>query len=365
MKKMLYILFAVAFLAACAGCIQTIESSTTQTNPAQTDSAQPSPSPTCEELTTVVWMADWAPFESLTDIVEVSKTIIVGKVTAVLPAVRIDKIAYGYSTSTDPEAQDWSNVTRNEVEVLQSLKGELQIGEQINVDQNGGLAECINEYGENMPFLKEGSIYILFLSELPTAKGTPYFEYKVGAFDSLAEVIEGKVQQHEYSEIFEENMPLENAVEVINSAIDSVKLMDEEEASRKAALTDLTAAQGAQTVSEYFANDPHQSPVRDLTDEEMQAVYDFENDIRILAVSGKLLENGDRLIWIKTQELTRQQCEELESALIPAAAQAAAALDWGHQVKVTPFHSMIVIARGEDRATILEKFRRALVEIQE
>ena len=185
-----------------------------------------------------------------------------------------------------------------------------------------------------------------------------------GAFDSFAEVIDGKVVQHEYSDLFEDSMPLEDAVEAINSAIETAKRLDEEEAARKASLTNLTAEQGAQAIGEIFANDSDQAPVRDLAGEEMQAVYDFENDMRILAVSGKLLENSDLFIWIKTQELTRQQREDLESALVPAAAQAAAARDWGHQVSVTPFHSMIVIARGEDRATILMKFHRVLDDLQ-
>jgi hypothetical protein len=249
-------------------------------------------------------------------------------------------------------------VTRCEVEVIQSLKGKFNAGEQINVDQNGGLAECINEYIENLPFLEEGATYILFLFEPSVAKGMPFFEYMTGAFDTYAQVIDGKVVQHEYSRLFENQMPLEDAVKEIMGAV-------EEEEARTAALTNLTPEQGAQAVGNILANDPNQAAVRNLTDEEMQTIYNFENDERVWGVSGKLLENSDLFIWIKTHELTLQQREDIQSVLITAAEKVAEERDWGYQVSVTPYHSMIVIARGEDRATILMMFHRVLDDLQE
>lgn len=299
----------------------------------------------------VMMQISWPYFETTSDLVLRTEFI------AVVTVKDIEVFLSNANTEADRPLDE--TLIKYTLRIDESIKGDFEQSSTVEVWQEGWQYAGINVWHPDIPPLEYDKTYLLFFNSAVYPHATLTIEYRFGTpFVAYPEIVDGKLYPHPRNNLISEGEP---AVDMIAS----VRWFVEEEAARTAALTNLTATQGAQAISDYFANDSYQSSVRDLTDEEMQAVYDFENDVRMLAVSGKLLENTDMFIWIETQELTRQQREEFESALIPAAEQTASVRDWGHRVRVTTYHSIIVIARGEDAATILEKFRQILVEIQE
>ena len=294
MKRLLIIIIVLLMLTA-AGCSTNGELNVETNLPV-------SPSPTCEEIIQAVRLGDWAPV-TLEKMAVSIDTIIVGKVKEVLPAVRVNLTEYGYETSSDRE--EWANITRCRVEVRTSVKGELAQGETINVDQRGGLAECINEYTENLPFLEDGSTYILFLYEPEFGKDAPYCKYMTGTLQSFLEVVDGKMLKQDYN-FFEEETPVEEAVEKIEAVMIPIPPVN------------IPIEQAVQALSEFLANYETElgfAPKRDLTNEELAQIHDFEGDSLIKEVKGLVLENDRMVIWVKTDELNKGQQNDFEQDL--------------------------------------------------
>ena len=340
MKRLLIIIIALLMLTA-AGCGTNGELNV-ETNPPV------SPSPTCEEIIQAVSSGDWAPV-TLEKMAVSIDTIIVGKVKEVLPAVRVNLTEYGYETSSDRE--EWANITRCRVEVLTSVKGELAQGETINADQRGGFAECINEYTENLPFLEEGSTYILFLYEPEFGKDAPYCKYMTGTLQSFLEVVDGKMLKQDYN-FFEEETPVEEAVEKIKAVMIPVlpKNIPLEEAID-------TLSQWLEVYDEQF------KPSARMTDEELARIYDFEGVEFVEKIVGLKLEIGYMVIWIKTSQLDRNQQEEFRAELGSAADRIADEMEIHSKVSCSAFDTLItIIGASEDNASVHTEYLKMITE---
>lgn len=332
MKKLILLLI-VLFIIAASGC---------GTNESQNDSLnieiQPSPTQTCEEIIDIVSAVDWEP-QTLEEMSVRTETIIVGRVNKVLPAVRINLSEYGYETTL--EREEWTNITRTKVEVLQSIKGELIEGESINVDQYGGFAECINEYIDGMPFLEQDASYIFFLHEPDYGKNAPYCRYMTGIWQSFLEVADGKMLKQDYS-FFDEGLPLEEAVEQIKAVMIPIPP------------TNIPIEQAVQALSEFLTDyETGFAPKRDLTDEELAKISDFDENPLIVSVIGKELQNGRLILWVKTVELNKAQQNSFEKEINSSIKLYADSLGVNYKVSVMQLDTLItIIGGGEDRASI-------------
>lgn len=306
------------------------------------EKSKPSPTPTCEEIIELVSAVDWEPL-TLEEMSVRTETIIVGRVNEVLPAVRINLSEYGYETTLDRE--EWTNITRTKVEVLQSVKGELQEGESINVDQYGGFAECINEYIDGMPFLDHDATYIFFLHEPGYVKNAPYCRYMTGTWQSFLESADGKMLKQNYS-FFEEGLPLEEAVEQIKAVMIPIPP------------TNIPIEQAVQELSEFLTDyETGFAPKRDLTDEELVKISDFDDNPLIVSVIGKELQNGRLILWLKTVELNKAQQNSFEEELNSSIKLYADSLGVKYKVSVMQLDTLItIIGGGEDRASIHDWF---------
>lgn len=331
MKKLI-LLLTVLVLVAVTAC-----GTNDNLNDSINEKQKPSPTPTCEEIIELVSAVDWEPL-TLEQMSVRTDTIIVGRVNEVLPAVRINKTELGYETTLDRE--EWTNITRTKVEVLQSIKGELKEGESINVDQEGGFAECINEYIDGMPFLKQGSTYIFFLRE-PYGKDVRYCRYMTGIWQSFLEVEDGRMLKQDYS-FFEERLPLEEAVEQIKAVMIPIPPVN------------IPIEQAVQALSEFLTDyETGFAPKRDLTDEEIAEIYDFEQNPLIISVTGIKLQNGRMILWVKTDELNKEQKNSFEKELSSSIKLYADSLGVDYKVTVRQLDTLItIIGGGECRADI-------------
>lgn len=329
MKKLIITLI-ILVLVAVTGC---------STNDSINE--EPKPSPTCEEIIELVSAIDWEPL-TLEEMSVRTDTIIVGRVNEVLPAVRINKTELGYETTLDRE--EWTNITRTKVEVLQSIKGELKEDECINVDQEGGFAECINEYIDGMPFLKQGSTYIFFLHE-PYGKDVQYCRYMTGIWQSFLEVEDGRMLKQNHS-FFEEGLPLEEAVEQIKAVMIPIPAVN------------IPIEQAMHALSEFLTDyETGFAPKSDLTVEELAKISDFDENPFVVSVIGKELQNGCLVLWIKTAQLNKGQQRSFEEELSYSIRLYADSLGVDYAVTVRQLDTLVtIIGGGEDRASIHDWF---------
>lgn len=283
----------------------------------------------------------WAYYETLADLCELTENIAVATVEDIGIDVKTSE------TLPDCDVPFSETAVAYTVTISEPIKGGFSAGDTLTVYQSGWQLDDINIWHPDMPPLKVGKTYLLFFNEHINVP-----------FESYPEISDGVLHPHERSRFFDDGMKADDAITMVTQLVS-------DEAAREYALSSFSADRGALDLSKRLSHITDQTPVRDLSEAEMQTVYDFAGDSRVIGTAGKLLKNGDIFIWVKTQELSRQQTEDLESALTPASEQAATARNWGYQVSITPYHSLIVIARGEDRATILEEFWQILDDLQE
>ncbi len=243
------------------------------------------------------------------------------------------------------------------VSIGNPLKGGLTQGGTAAVWQSGWRYNDVNLWLPDIPPLEYDNTYLLFIKENENPSGSLDIDYYLGMpFESYPEVIDGKLYPHPYSNLFREEQPLDDVVLSITQLVENITALLN-------ALMDLSAGQGTERLGALLSDD--QVPDRQLTPDEIQTYLDLAGSEVIKETAGSELENSDVFVWIKTDELTREQQETFEAALRTVAEGIADEREWGYEVSITPFHSLVCIARGEDRATILDHFHRILDELGE
>lgn len=237
------------------------------------------------------------------------------------------------------------------VSIDKPLKGDQALSGTIAVWQRGWRYNGVNVWHPDIPPLEYDSTYLLFFNQNDYPVEPLDVDYCLGMpYESYPQIRDGKLYPHPRSNLFTEGQSLDDTVLMITQLM-------EKKTARRDALMGLSAGQGAERLGLLLTDD--QVPVRQLTSDEIQAFLDAAASGVIKETSGSALKNSDVFVWIKTQELTKSQQEELEAALRATAAGIANERSWGY----APFHSLVCIARGEDRYTILDAFRRILDEL--
>ncbi len=293
---------------------------------------------------------DWGTYQSLDEFVD--------EISHITVATVVDIEVFLYDEEPEREGdllQD--TMIKYTVSIDEPLKGGLAQGGTIAAWQRGWRYNDVNLWHPYIPPLEYDRTYLLFFNKNDYPFELLDVDYYLGmSFESYPEIKDGKLYPHPYSNLFSEGQPLEDTVSSITQLV-------EKKTALLNALMDLSAEQGTESLGSLLTDD--QVPVRQLTPDEIQTYLDLPSSEVIKETAGSELENSDVFVWIKTDELTKAQQETFEAALRITAAEIADERSWGYEVCVTPFHSLVCIARGEDRATILDHFHRILDELAE
>ena len=217
-KKYLFIVFIVVtillgiFLTGCknqneqkASGIQNNESSTEMVTPR-----------------IIYSNGDWVYYENLSELIEKSDYVILGKVVSVLPVERWDE---------NPELDyGWTNISPFRVKVDEVICGEIKKGEILDIRMCGGRFEGISENdkfeiidviedGIDGKYMKENHKYLLFV------KGEEYKEldiifpyYLATPWFGMTEIIEGRLETDKRNGFFEYGTTVEEAKAMIVEA---------------------------------------------------------------------------------------------------------------------------------------------------
>ncbi len=353
MRKILMV--CILLLVVCSACTDQKGAATATGTPSASVSAAVSETPQpCvtfepwEKYTDAYPMIDWGIYQSLDELVDKTDYIAVATVQDI-EVFLYDEVPQNEGNMIQDTAIKYT------VSIDSPLKGGLTQGGNTAVWQRGWRYNGVNVWHPDIPPLEYDSTYLLFFTKNEYPSGTLDIDYYLGMpFESYPQIKDGKLYPHPHSNLFSEGQPLEDVVSSITQLVgNKTALLN--------ALMDLSAGQGAERLGSQLTD--YQIPVRQLSLEEIQTYLDFAGSDVIVEAAGSELENSDVFVWIKTDELTRTQQEDLDAALRVAAAGIAEKRDWGYEVSVTPFHSLVCIARGEDRALIMEAFHRILDEL--
>ena len=301
-----------------------------------------------EKYSDALPMIDWGMYQSLDELVD--------RVDYITVATVSDIEVFLYEEEPEQEndlLQD--TMIKYTVSIDKPLKGNLVQSDTVAVWQRGWRYNGVNVWHPDIPPLEYDRTYLLFISNNENPIGSLDVDYYLGMpFESYPQIRDGKLYPHPHSNLFSEGQPLDEIVLPITELV-------EKKTAFRDALIGLSAAQGVERLGTLLSDD--QVPVSQLTFDEIQTFLDLAGGDVIGETAGSELENSDVFVWIKTDELTQPQQDVLETALQEVAARIADERNWGYGVSVTPFHSLVCISRGEDRATILDAFHRILDEL--
>ncbi len=353
MRKIL--MLCILLLVVCSACTDQKGAATATGTPTASVSAAVSETPQprvtfepWEKYTDAYPMIDWGIYQSLDELVDKTDYIAVAIVQDI-EVFLYDEVPQNEGNMIQGTAIKYT------VSIDNPLKGGLTKGGNTAVWQRGWRYNGVNVWHPDIPPLEYDSTYLLFIKANEYPSGSLDIDCFLGMpFESYPQIKDGKLYPHPHSNLFSEGQPLEDVVSSITQLV-------ENKTALRNALLDLKAEQGAERLGSQLTD--YQVPVRQLTAEEIQKYIEVAGGDVIREAAGSELENSDVFVWIKTDELTRTQQEDLDVALRTAASGIAEKSDWGYEVSVTPFHSLVCIARGEDRALIMEAFHRILDEL--
>ncbi len=200
----LSIIIALLFLSACVF--------QSDGGPINSMSANASTKPT---ETNAWWHAQITPitYSSLEDLLNDSDLVIIGTVTKILPAVRVNytdcvpgKLGFGIE-------QDSLNVTSADVRIEQVIKGNISVGESIRLDQDGGLAEGIMETITPYYYLENGITCLMFIQHNEDFDSSQYFAYRfTSVYDGFMPIQSGKVNPLDHLSVFLAGTSVEDAI---------------------------------------------------------------------------------------------------------------------------------------------------------
>ncbi len=356
MKKMTIIIMLL--LLVCSACTGQKETTATSHTPSASPNAvvsetqQPrvtfEPWEKYEDVLPMISF-DWVIHQSLEELVDKTDYIFVATVLDIEVFLYED----GEPNRKDDPLQD--TMIKYTVRIDKPIKGSLKQRGTITVWQHGWRYNDVNIWHPDIPPLEYSKTYMLFLINNEHPIETLDIDYYVGMpYESYPEIKDDKLYPHPYSNLFTSGQSFDNIVFSITQLV-------EKKTALRDALIDLSAELGTKRLASCFSQD--QVSVRELISDEMQIFFGFAGSDVVKETAGRELKNSDIFIWFKTNELTKTQQDELEAALTSVSVRIADERNWGYKVSVMPFHSLVCISRGEDRAIIHEAFYRILDEL--
>ena len=218
---------------------------------------------------------------------------------------------------------------------ISTVKGDIE-ADGAAVFETGNRYGDINFYHEYFPPMCYGSTYLIFAYD-NMRLCSPFVGY--------TEIDDGSMISSKYNEMFK-GQNIEDVIERIQSIEKVVNALEE-----------LSADEGLNSLMQMISAEPDFTPKRDLTTEEIDLMYRFNNDALTEEYLGKELQNGDIVIWIKTMRLTEQQMEVYEKSNGAATEAIAEERSSYYKVSTTRYHTLITICKyNEDNATIHDAF---------
>ncbi len=350
MKKILILTFIlVMLLSACsdAGNTSDITDGTTENNkPIQDETVSPTqmlyeelmpcdvppsgeifvPWESIEGIPQVAY--DMRVYESLDELCSDAAYIF----TAVIKDVEVE--ITGQEDWDTPEPVDTTNVWYR-LDDINSIKGDIE-ADGAAVFETGQRYGDINFYHEYFPPMCYGSTYLIFA----------YDDIRLcSPFVGYTQIDDGSMISSENNKMFE-GRNIDDVTEQIQSIEKAINAQEE-----------LSADEGLNSLVQMISSEADFAPVRDLTTQEIDLMYRFNNDALAEAYLGKELKNGDIVIWIKTVRLTEQQMDVYEESNGAATEARAEERESYYNVSTTRYHTIITICRQDkDNAVIHNAF---------
>lgn len=356
MNKSFFILVVMFIFSILTGCATNEQLNQSQIDKTQTEVSQSSISQTFEaskkpRVTFEPWANyknflpeicfSWPNYRTLADLCERTQNIVVATVEDIEVFAQPIEEPGGAKTALR------DTLIKYNINITQTIKGELSAGEKINVWQRGWEYDGINIFHSDIPPLDYDKTYLVNFNKNEYTHDTLDDSYYVGApFEAYPEVIDGKLYPHQHSRLFFEGELLEEAIQEIQSVAFSVMPIN------------IPIEESVGILTQWLINYAIEfTPARDLTGEELQEFYDFEDSNFVTAVIGKELQNGYKFVWIKTTELSKLQQTDFYDTLNAAAKAIADSENSHYEVSCKPFDSLItVIGANEDNASVHHQF---------
>lgn len=319
MKKMLIIIMLL--LLVCSACTNQKETTVTSYTPLASSSAvvsetqQPritfEPWENYQDVLPMISF-DWGIYQSLEELVDKTDYI------AVATVLDIEVFLYEDDEPNRENDPLQDTMIKYTVRIDKPLKGGLKQSGTITVWQHGWRYNDVNIWHPDIPPLEYSKTYMLFFIDNEYPIETLDIDYYVGMpFESYPEVTDGKLYPHPYSNLFTSGQSFDNIVFSITQLV-------EKKTALRDALIDLSAELGTKRLASCLNQD--QVSVRELTSGEMQTFYDLAGSDVVKETADRELKNSDIFIWVKTNDLTETQQDELEAALTSVSARIADSL---------------------------------------
>lgn len=166
---------------------------------------------------------DWPGYATIQELVESCDHVIIGEVKNTLPVVRINE-------TTNALHEVRHNYTPSEILIKKVIAGTKKEGDTIVIVQDGGSytgktendeMETITEIMEDIVFLEEGSVYLLFVKgEDNVGNGLPYFYYLPTPQVAYCKIVDEKLITHEDNHLFENGTGLNEAIAMIEESLE-------------------------------------------------------------------------------------------------------------------------------------------------
>lgn len=183
---------------------------------ASSTSEQPTETVTSQNLTSPYNDDHPGTFTSIDDLLLKSDYVFIGTVSSVSPAVRINRAEYNLRVI---DGFEYSNITTSYFIVEEVISGDLQVGDSVQVDQFGGVAEGVNDIWENVTYPIEGNKYLVFIVSAKDRGGEKHFENMfTGAFDGFYEIDGAMLIPQDDRSFLDEGELLENVLACFDSS---------------------------------------------------------------------------------------------------------------------------------------------------
>lgn len=171
-----------------------------------------------------------------------------------------------------------------QLDVDQNIKGDIS-ADGSAIYEYGHRYGDINFYHEYLPPMCYGSTYLIFANE---------DKHLCVPFVGYTEILDGKMVSTQYNSMFG-GQEIDNVTQQIKNIKTAMDAPEE-----------LSIDVGMQSLMQAISAEPDFIPERDMTTDETDMMYRFNNDALAEDYEGKELSNGDIVIWVKTVRLTER-----------------------------------------------------------